>query len=294
MLLQTKRLQVSIPEPHTFPNTTYRFDRAGFVASVMLDGRYEFCTHEPNNLFHPSSGGVGLCNEYLFPQACSEATIGEYFTKFGIGLFRKPDEQPFCFFKQYDAKFFAITWKADEHSITFITDPLPYNGYAVVQTKTLSVDQNRLTMSITLSNQGEKFLEMREFCHNFVTIDHKTLGSGYKLDIPALKDRGDAVQKGTVCGNGRGYSFSGYNSRAALINVSANEIEDVGTFTWILRHTESPARIRSDIDFKPDGIDLWCIDHIISVEAFRSITLNPGESTSWTRQWTFYDELDNE
>ena len=64
IILNSKRLKVEITEPGIVPNTTARFDRAGFISQVTLDNKYDFCTKEPDNLSHPCSGGVGLCNEY--------------------------------------------------------------------------------------------------------------------------------------------------------------------------------------------------------------------------------------
>ena len=57
LTLQNDRLRVEIAEPGEAPNTGFRFDRAGFIADVVLDGAHSFCTSEPLNLIHPSSGG---------------------------------------------------------------------------------------------------------------------------------------------------------------------------------------------------------------------------------------------
>ena len=106
--ISSARLEIKIPLPGESPNDTCRFDRSGFISSIVLDGKHSFCATEPTNLAHPSSGGVGLCNEFKFDIACDEANIGEMFPKFGIGLFVKPDEKPFCFFQKYATKPFSI------------------------------------------------------------------------------------------------------------------------------------------------------------------------------------------
>lgn len=293
MLLENNRLAIKVEEPHVFPDTTSRFDHAGFISSVVLDKKYEFCTSEPTNLVHPSTGGIGLCNEYLFPIACEETKAGERFAKFGIGLFLKPDDQPYCFFRKYDTEFFPVVWEQENaQTIVFKTEPILSNGYAVSQVKKLKIDENTLTMEVSLRNEGIRAIQMKEFCHNFVTIERKPLGKAYTLEIPALKDRGQGAVVGTVKGNGHGYSFSAYNPKAALVNVTADEIDDVESFTWVLRNSESKAAIHAEVDFKPDGIDMWSIDHIISIETFRPIDLAPGESTTWVRKWTFTDEND--
>lgn len=292
MLLETERLKIHVAQPHSFPDTTFRFDRAGFVTSILLDGRYEFCANEPTNLTHPSSGGVGLCNEYLFHAACDEVQPGERFPKFGIGLFLKPDDQPYCFHRKYDARLFPITWEEKKDEVTFYTAPVLCNGYALEQKKILTVRDNCLTMRVELKNQGEKSVEMREYCHNFLTLDHLPLGPSYQLDIPAMKDRGTEVLDGTIRGNGRGFGFTAYNPQAAQVRTDPDEIDDTECFPWVLRHLESPVSIHGQDGFKPQGSNMWCIDHIISLETYRGIALKPGESTAWTRQWVFRDEKD--
>ncbi len=288
MRLENERLAITVAEPHVFPDTTSRFDHAGFITSVLLDNKYEFCTSEPTNLVHPSTGGVGLCNEYLFPEACDEVPAGSKFPKFGIGLFTKPDDDPFCFFRKYETDFFPVSWKqVDKGTLIFKTEPVMCNGYAVSQEKTLRIIQNRLMMTTCLKNEGEKPLVMKEFCHNFMTIERKPLGPSYTIEMPALLDRGSEKVVGTVCGNGHGYTFSDYNPRAALVNVAPEEICDVSVFEWTLRNKESKAYVKAEVNFKPEGIDIWSIDHIISVETFYPITIAPGETTEWVRQWTY-------
>ena len=87
--LKSYRLCVEITYPGQAPNTTYRFDRAGFITEVVLDGTHRFCATEPNNLSHPSSGGRGICNEYIF-DVSGKASVGEHFPKLGVGLLKKP------------------------------------------------------------------------------------------------------------------------------------------------------------------------------------------------------------
>ncbi|MGQ7408281.1 hypothetical protein [Streptococcus suis] len=54
--LTNHRLRVEIAEPGERPNDTFRFDRAGFISNVILDGDTHFCANEPMNLRHLSSG----------------------------------------------------------------------------------------------------------------------------------------------------------------------------------------------------------------------------------------------
>ena len=77
MVLNSDRLKVEIAEPGIFPADTSRFDWCGFITSINLDGAHEFCAAEPTNLVHPSTGGIGLCNEYLCPDPLIPKTGAE-------------------------------------------------------------------------------------------------------------------------------------------------------------------------------------------------------------------------
>ncbi|MGT2910485.1 hypothetical protein ACVR1I_02080 [Streptococcus cameli] len=52
ILLSNERLRVEIAEPGERPNDTLRFDRAGFISDVTLDGDTHFGANEPMNLRH--------------------------------------------------------------------------------------------------------------------------------------------------------------------------------------------------------------------------------------------------
>lgn len=91
--IRTESLSVEIELPGVGFNNTTRFDRAGFITQVTLDGKYDFCTLEPTNLNHPSTGGVGLCNEIRCLSAFEDAEVGRRFAKFGVGLLTKPDDE---------------------------------------------------------------------------------------------------------------------------------------------------------------------------------------------------------
>ncbi|MGT2910489.1 hypothetical protein ACVR1I_02100 [Streptococcus cameli] len=41
---------------------------------------------------------------------------------------------------------------------------------------------------------------------------------------------------------------------------------------------------------EPTSLLLWATDHIVSPEIIQTITIAPGETHSWRRQWTFEAE----
>ena len=285
--LSSKRLEIEIPRPGEAPNDTCRFDRAGYISSVVLDGRHSFCVAEPINLDHPTSGGQGLCNEFKFGAACDEVKAGERFPKFGIGLFLKPDEKPYCFFRKYDVTPFSIDYECERNAIVFHTAPMLCSGYALKHTKRITVDDNIIKMNTILENTGEKEIVMQEYCHNFLSIDNLPLGPDYSIDIPGLSDRGTEVLAGTIKGNGKGYAFSGYNPKAAMVEAGEDEMLDIAPFPWKMSNRNSPAFIEVTEYFKPVALAMWAIDNIISLEVYKGVRLQPGGTHEWLRTWLF-------
>ncbi|MDR1541024.1 MAG: hypothetical protein LBU32_24095 [Clostridiales bacterium] len=287
LTLKTDRLRVEIAEPGETPNTTKRFDRSGFIAEVILDEQVRFCAAEPRNLSHPSSGGRGLCNEYSFNQASIDAPLGSRYPKPGIGLVLKKDAEPYIFYKDYNIEPFSVSIVQNESSIEFLTDPVPCMGYAVRQKKTVSAEENVLSVSVTLENAGERLFAAQEYCHNFLSIDGMAISPGYRLEIPALKDLGGKELAGTLKTCGRGFTFSNYSPEAMFHEIDMNSVESQGIFKWTLANAGAKASIRCCEDIKLHHLCLWACDHIISVESFHGISLKPGESSRWERKWIF-------
>lgn len=299
--LKSDRLFVEICEPGEERNRTVRFDRAGFIRRVTLDNMkesghsftHEFCTLEPDNLSHPCSGGAGLCSEIKDNNIWNGVPSGGQCPKFGVGLLEKPNNQPYHFYdKSYRADYFDVSWEKNENSAVFRTEPKPCRGYALRGTKTVLLQENRLTVRYKFDNLGEKTLNLCEYVHNFVTIDRLPLGPDYTLSFPTARSqdgkRGETPGN-TIIGKGKGFTFSSYNPKAAEVELERAEFDPDKPFRWILANTGSPASVSEEDSFVPDCVPIWCIDHIISPEVYHRFCLAPGESHSYSRRWVFSD-----
>jgi hypothetical protein len=294
LILTSERLHVEIDEPFEGSNTGFRFDRAGYVSEVVLDGGMRFCASEPRNLRHPSSGGRGFCNEYRF-NICEDTETGEYFPKFGIGLIRKEDDEKYIFYKKYrDVVPFKVTVKKEPSRAVFITEPMPCQGFALRTVKTVSLSENAMTMTILAENSGDKALTIEEFCHNFISIDGMAVGSDYRLELPQCPDLGygrlrnrSGNRQGSMRGNGKGVTFCEFSAIDTDFAVDTAHIADQVPFTWKMSHLGARAFVECEEGFKPAGIALWAVDHIFSPEIINEFTLEPGKSTEYSRRWRF-------
>lgn len=295
--LKSNRLRVEISEPGENPNISLRFDRAGYISDVVLDGGYHFCASEPKNLAHPSSMGRGLCNEWCF-DVSSEAQIGEYYPKFGVGLIRKEDNDRYIFHRAYkDVKFFPVQYEHTDDTATFVTEGEPCLGYALRNTKTITVKDNTITMVIKAENVGEKSIAMREFCHNFMSIDGMALGSDYQLSLPQVPDLGHSRldtrngKPGSMRGDGHGLTFCEFSAIDTDIAFEQADIENTIPFVWRLRHDGAKMWCQAEDYYHPIRVAVWAVDHIVAPEVNHAFTIAPGESHEWKRVWTFDTEF---
>lgn len=289
-ILKNERLRVSVAAPSAAPNTTHRFDRAGFVTSVLLDGRYEFCTSEPDGLWHPCTGGMGLCSELQSPATAEAAQVGEKFAKFGVGLLTKQDSEDYVFHRRYDVDEFEITVEQlSDTELTFTTAPKACGGCALAQKKTLRLCGTRLVVEYEAKNVGKKTVEFTEYCHNFVTIDRLPLGVGYKLEFPTVCDltgRTSTTGPSTLIGEGKAFTFTGAVPSAEMTYIEREDIGE-GEFCWKLSHAESDAWMSETDDFAPANVPLWFIDHMISPEVMKAASIPSGATEKWTRTFEF-------
>lgn len=291
--LRSDRLRVELAEPGERPNDGFRFDRAGYISEIVLDGDIYFTASEPKNLMHPSSGGRGLCCEYAVDYS-SQAEEGEYYPKFGIGLLQKGQEGRYLYYHRYEnVREFPISVKVEGSSAVFRTEGIPCLGYELAAQRSVCLNGNCLTVENTVENRGEKPLELSEYCHNFLSIDGMAVGPDYKLDFPMLKDFGmrrfcdmDGRQYG-LRGNGRGFAYVNRDGDTVYMNVDLEGMEEKLPFVWRLCHEGVHAFVEGREFFRPDQIRLWSVDHMICPEVFHRFTIKPGERHRWKRGWRF-------
>lgn len=291
--LSTDRLRVTLSEPGEAPNSGFRFDRAGFISDIVLDGIHRFCASEPFYLPHPCSGGRGLCSEFLF-DASGQAGPKDSFPKFGVGLLQKEGEERYVFYKKYrSGRLFSIAADCSQDRAIFVTKPQPCLGYALCMKKAVTVSGTTITVETTVENVGERQVTLEEYCHNFLTIDGMALGPGYRLSMPSIPNQGTAPKTGRdgnptfFLGCGKGLTFDSFSPAPAGCTIGTENLDAGLPFCWQLSYGETGAFVSGRDYFVPSRIYVWAADHMVCPEIFHQFTLPQGCSHSWTRAWSF-------
>lgn len=296
MKLENGCIQVTFIEPEKI--LTQRFDHTAIVTQVVLDGIHPFCTQEQVIPLRRSTNGIGLCGEFILDEAWADAKAGEWVCKPGVGLLRQmEDNQLYDMWKTYEARPFEVTMQVRDHEILFQQKAIPCNGYGIDIEKIFHLEDNRLILDIRVRNAGTKECTLKEYQHNFVSIDHYPVGPGYVLELP--NDRilnetekqtlrqGDEIRLPSAVEVQNDQVLWTRNMDGSVLYHRSEEVGQKPPYRWTLQHAESDAAVAEQTDFCPSRIDVWAVEHCVCAEFYHTVHLLPGEPAHWRRTWTF-------
>jgi hypothetical protein len=289
--LRNEILTVEIGEPGEL-YTGSRFDYSGNIVQVTLKNRHTFCTSEKpvfNTIY-----GFGLINEFDIdgPASYDEAKPGGFFLKNGIGRLLREDDQPYKFFHNYhvDPSTFKIEFDATHH-IVYESESHLVNCFQTLYRKKISIEGNILKVDYFLKNIGTKTFSTEEYCHNFLSIDHRDLSADYNLEFnfdfsperfAAIVDPGNVmiIGKNSVRFNKKPDGDIFIAELAGKTSCRAS---------WKLINTRSKAGVSEEVSFESTKVNLWGNGHVVSPELFFHTKLNPGDEARWQRRYTFFE-----
>lgn len=295
-------LNVQIRLPGSAPESK-RFDSCCQVKQVILHGKHAFCQPEQLKEDRVSCYGFGLCSEFDMNDIAAQAQIGELFPKPGVGLLKQIETgKPYDMWSHYEINRFNKHWEYGADWVDFVEEPQMCMGVAAKIRKRLSLKGNTITVSTTVTNEGENALHFCEYQHNFVSIDDIRVDKGYCLEIPydgtiaeierSFRNLKDFSPAGISCAQAQGQkilwnrSMDGYTYHKTTY---ANDIIPQAEYKWTLSHADSEASISEICHFQPWKIVQWGIEHCICTEVYSRIDVEPGESTHFSRTWVFDD-----
>lgn len=286
--IRSRRLAIDIARPGT-RYTGARFDWSSFVNQVTLDDTHTFCGSEGTS---EANGGAGLCCEFAPATAVAfaQAAPGERFVKPGVGLLTRPDAASYKFFSPYAVEPFEMSTQTTANSVTFTIEPRPCNGYAMRVIRRLTVDDNRLRMTVLLENTGTQPIATEEYCHNFIAINGQGPGPGLALTTGFKFAHKDARQVVNIQQNIARWE----SCPQRAFYLPGNHLQrSPGTY-WMLKHEPSGVGMAESGTFPLNRFTLWGCGHVVSPEVFVAVHARPGDSQCWHRDFTFFGPGDTE
>lgn len=295
MKLENKRLQVSFAAPEEIQ--TQRFDNTAIVNQVILDNIYPFCTQEQLLPNRRNTYGMGLCGEFVLETA-ENAKRDEWFFKPGVGLLKQlEDYQPYDIFKTYETRPFPVTMEKTDHEVISYQNGIPCNGYCLDIKKTFHLEDTSLILDIYVQNTGTKVCNLKEYQHNFVSLQNLPIENGYILEVPCDKNlkeienktlrQGDEITLPSAVSVHEDKVYWINNMENRILYHISEKIQEDELYRWSLRHTNTPLSITEQTSFRPSQIVIWAVEHCICAEFYHTVQIVPGETTHWRRTWHF-------
>ena len=288
--ISSERLRVSFLEPGEGTNNKTRFDRAGYLNQVELDGSHTFCGTEPDGK-RPSTGGAGLCSEIQCDELSYGITEGNQFPKFGVGILTQRNGTEYSIFQDYDYEPFATTWETEENRVIFRTEAREWNGIALYEEICFTAVNNTVIKEYYFRNKGNKTLLLSEYCHNFLSFDGREVDSSFRIMTPMLSPQTGLMPRspeGRMRGTEYGFGFMDSGTAPSTLRPMADQIDRSAPFKWTVICDANGLSVSGIPSFYPAQLAMWSVGNLVSPEIFHRFALAPEDEIHYWRRWTFH------
>jgi len=277
-------LEVMDPAAPDRYHTGVRFTPLAAVISVQCDGR-EFLFHKPNP--DPAKDVAGLFAEFDIhtdPPGFADAPVGGTFVKVGVGRLIKTEVE-YKFYTQHPVQKLAQTvTKWSDDTVTSIQTLPTADGLGYTLQSDLKVHDRTLTIDWTLTNTGTKPFTTQQYHHNCFSFVGRPIAPGYTLTLPF--DFTAVGLRGSVRQTGREINFTDPIKKP--LNVKIDYPADyAGPNTVVVRDAATHMSVTTETSEKGSGFVAHVADIYLCPEQFIDITVQPGETKSWRRTYTF-------
>ncbi|WPP52937.1 hypothetical protein [Catalinimonas niigatensis] len=285
------KVKLYLPDAKNGYYRSTRFDWSGVISSLEYEGHQYFGPwreHDP--LAHDAITGPV---EAFSPIGYEEAEAGDSFLTLGVGMLRKPDEEPYQFYKTYEIVN-PGKWKVEKKAdrISFVQVLNSEEGYAYVYTKTVRIRPGKaeLILEHSLKNTGEQPIETAVYNHNFFTIDGEPTGPNIVTKFPYSitaegQGFGDLI---AVKGDQLIYSRKlqkGENVYTPGIEGFSDDAED---YHINIENRKTGAGVKITSDQPLLKLVYWASVNTACPEPYTLVKAQPGETFQWTTTYAFY------
>lgn len=305
------RATVYLPDAQNGFYRSTRFDWSGVIASLEYKGHnyygpwfsrvddkvYDFGYDDAGVVSAPFTAMIGPGEEYQTDGKAlgyDEAKPGGTFIKIGVGVLRKPANEP-----KYDhSKPYEIVdggkWrvKKSKSSVEFVqelSDPNSQYGYVYTKVLRLDKDNPRLIIEHTLKNTGKRPIQSSMYNHNFLVLDHHAPGPDLVTTAAyQIQPRRPPTQGiGEIRGNQLIYlkELDGKDRMTANLSGFSTDVKDYD-FRVEDRKAGVGVRIRGDRPLM--NVNVWSIRTVMALEPFIALNIEPGTEVSWTFTYDYY------
>ena len=286
------RVTVYLPDARAGFYRGTRFDHAG-VCTVQYGKHAVFGPwkgkHDPTN----NDDIVGPVQEFgsgfSSPLHYADAKVGEAFLKIGVGELEKPKEEKYRFYHNY--KFIKPgDWSVEksDKKISFEQKMNTGSGYGYKYTKTIVVDEARMSFFHVLENTGSKRMETDVYNHNFFNVDDDAVGENYAVEF-AFTPKPRPTKEPAILGKFAGKVFTTENPEAGSLYYELDGFDPAKASDNMvtLKHFPSGLQVKAAGNQPLSRINLWGTRTVLCPEPFLQLDIAPGKKATWTWTYTF-------
>lgn len=275
-----------------------RFDWSGVIASLEYKGHNYFGVWFPHyepTLHDAITGPVEEFRAAEGPEGglgFAEAKPGDTFVKIGVGVLKKPDDQPYTFARTYPLVN-PGTWisRPEKDQIHFIQELDDDSGYSYRYEKTVRLLRNKpeLVLEHKLTNRGKRTIETDVYDHDFYVIDGTPTGPSFTVKF-AFTPKADSNFNGfaEIRGNDLVYlkTLEDHQTASSFLKGFGASAKD---YDIRVENSATKAGVRQLGNRPISTVNFWSIRTTVCPEAYVHIKVKPGQSMRWAIHYQFYE-----
>lgn len=287
--LENKTMRLVIPDP-TAEDLYYkgqRFTLPGMVIAADYQ-RVPLFTEmgDPRDPYeHDHVGGTASEYDINGPADYENTAVGDTFMKIGVGFLTRETEKDYSFSRSYPvAKRPVIKIKSlDSENVKFVQTLEEENGERGYRLEiTVGLIEDGFTVERTLLNLGSNPIKTEHYSHNFSNINGREIGPDYQIKWERpLKIAYSPGEESPVIAEPNGIKFTEtpegsyyYSTQSGKGLLPGEPIK--------LTQKEAGITLAISYDIPLNRIAIWGRADMICPEPFVTLSLEPGESVSWT------------
>ena len=280
-----------------------RFDWSGMISSLKMgeteyygpwfDGTsetvrdYEFQNGAIIAARNTAALGPAESFDAVTPSGWEAVPAGGGFLKIGVGVLRKPEDQPaYSAFRPYDIIVpgeWSVSTERSQVSFTHeIEDPVSGYGYSYTKSVILVPGRPEMRIEHVLTNTGRNQISTSVFNHNFLTLGAGPDRAGLTIRTPYAisTTRVPAADAAELAGNSLVYRRGLADGEVVSLPVTGY---GSGTADSVISVDVASGRGVTIAGDRPlSRVFFWSIRSTLAVEPYVRVEVQPGETTRWS------------